>query len=176
MYNHKHASYTYKLFLSPVYLPITHTLNCRNVNAFSGTQAMPDTVAVTKQVRQHSTFDVQPTWKLVLSPTCHSRFRCVSAMWCSLLSAQNTFTWENSKGSNPHFFIHPPLSLPFSRIYFYPTWLPQFVQIRGQKRKQDPKSHLDIHRILSSADSENESVWSSRKSVSNWDGYFDLKS
>jgi hypothetical protein len=68
-------------------------------------------------------------------------------MWCSLLSAQNTVTWENSNGSNPHFFIHPPLSLPFSRIYFHQSWQPQFVQIRGQKRKQDPNSHLDNHRM-----------------------------
>jgi len=58
MHNHKHAGYTYKLFPR---VPTDNTLNCRNANAFSGTQAMPDTVAVTKQVCQHSTFDVQPT-------------------------------------------------------------------------------------------------------------------
>jgi hypothetical protein len=158
-----------------VYLPTTHTLDCRNVSAFSGTQAIPDTVSVTKQVCQHNTFDVQPTWKLVLSPMCHSRFRCVSAMSWSRLSAKNTITWEKCKGSNLHVFIHPPLSLLFSRIYFHQSWQPQFLQIRGQKRKQDPNSHLDNHRILSSADSKNESVLSSSKSVSNWYGYFDLK-
>lgn len=161
---------------SLVYLPITHTLNCRNLNAFSGAQAIPDTVSATNQVCQHSTFDVHPTWKLVLSsPTCHSLSRCVSAKSCSLLSAKNTITWKNSKGSNSHVFIHPPLSLPFSRIYFHQSWQPQFVQIRGQKRKRDPNSHLDNHRTLSSAGSKNESVLSSRKSVSNWYGYFDLK-
>ena len=99
----------------------------------------------------------------------------VSAMSSSLLSAKNTFAWGNSKGSNQHVFIHPPLSLPFSRIYFHQNWQPQFVQIRGQKRKQDPNSHLDNHRILSSADSKNVSVLSLRKSVSHWYGYFDLK-
>ena len=108
-------------------------------------------------------------------PNVPFRFRCVSAMSCSLLSAKNTITWYNSKGSNPHVFIHPPLSLPFSRIYFHQSWQPQFVQIRGQKRKQDPNSHLDNHGILSSADCKNGSVLSSRKSVSNWHGYFYLK-
>ena len=158
-----------------VHLPVTHTLNCRNLNAFSGAQAIPDPVSVTKQVCQHSTFDVQRTLKLVLSPTYHPHFRCVSTVSSSLLSAKNTITWENSKGSNPHVFSHPPLSLPFSRIYFHQRWQPHFVQIRGQKRKQGRNSHLDNHRILSSADSKDESVLRSRKSVSNWYGYFYLQ-